>query len=571
VKLKPFYLSNSFWVVLTCSLTTVVVNPWTNYDPINLPKLAILVTMIGPLIAITLISIFSKDATKLEVFIIIFFVLFSSYLFWNAFVVSNNPAQSIWGVWGRNTGSLAYIGFAAIMLSSSFMCFSDIRFVFKAFARVSYFITAYTFVQYLDLDPIPWSQSQPMATLGNINFMSSFLGLATVLFLSLVVFDKLSNLARFHYVLMSAVNLTLIYLSDSIQGIGIVLAGSCVMVVTKLIREKKKLLSLFGSVFAFVVGALVALGVAGLGPLGSRLVQQTVLYRIDYWEAGFKMFLANPIVGLGVDAYGDYYREFRSLTATERTGPARVANTAHNIFLDLMSGGGLIAVSILILPLVLIIVFSILFMLRGIASKELFITFPIVIGFGIFCLISINQIGVGTWGFAFLGVMISLLRTSADEAKSVKVKGSAGTSNLRKTIENEDSIRVKSLLSLGFFLCIFGVSFSIQQISIDSRFLSAYKLSDIKAMSNLLDEFTSTGFYEDKTLVLMDQRGLGRESLELARKIVQRDPRQFTAWTVIAYSNIASRESRIDASENLMRLDPHNEPLRLELKAEGLR
>jgi hypothetical protein len=53
------------------------------------------------------------------------------------------------------------------------------------------------------------------------------------------------------------------------------------------------------------------------------------------------MIGANSLNGVGLDSYGDFYRPFRSLEAVTRTGPQRVTNTAHNIFLDVTTGAGL--------------------------------------------------------------------------------------------------------------------------------------------------------------------------------------------------------------------------------------
>jgi O-antigen ligase len=55
------------------------------------------------------------------------------------------------------------------------------------------------------------------------------------------------------------------------------------------------------------------------------------------------MTLENLTNGVGVDSYGYFYKEYRDLEAIERTGPERVSNTAHNVFLDISSGAGIFA------------------------------------------------------------------------------------------------------------------------------------------------------------------------------------------------------------------------------------
>ena len=73
------------------------------------------------------------------------------------------------------------------------------------------------------------------------------------------------------------------------------------------------------------------------------LYKPSVTYRGDYWHAGIEMFKSHPWFGVGLDAYGDYYRAERTLAATLRRGPSTVSNAAHNVFIDIAATAGIFA------------------------------------------------------------------------------------------------------------------------------------------------------------------------------------------------------------------------------------
>ena len=104
-------------IALTCVLTTLVVNPWSNYDPISLPKMVIMSGGAFSVAAIVLLNkkIFSNRLNRSSTFTFSLFVLglIIPLLFSGAPI-----AQQIWGVFGRNTGLLTYLSLLALMLGA---------------------------------------------------------------------------------------------------------------------------------------------------------------------------------------------------------------------------------------------------------------------------------------------------------------------------------------------------------------------------------------------------------------------------------------------------------------------
>jgi hypothetical protein len=443
---------------------------------------------------------------------------------------------------------------------------TEISYVLKLFARISYFVSIYTLIQYADLDPISWSQKLPMATLGNINFMSSFLGLATCLFLSKIFCESLNLPEKVHFVFWSLLNLFLIVQSGSIQGIGILFVGLGTLVILKAFTQKNLISGFFVTGLLFLSGIVVLVGTAGRGFLGGALFQQTVTYRLDYWQAGWQMFLWNPWFGLGIDSYGDYYREYRSLEATEKTGPARVANTEHNIFLDLMSGGGFLSGFFLILLFLFPVWLGIKNFQTMRSETQFFLLFPLVIGFLFFCLISINQIGVGVWGFIFIGMCIAVSR------EVTKINKSTNQSNLKKSNSigvSSEFQNKKTKVSLACFSFVMALSLVQIPVKADINFLKATKENNIAEMMKIVGSFASNSFYEERVLSYLVESNRIQEAIGLAQKLTSSDSQNFYAWSVLAFESDVPKKLRDEAALQLIRIDPQNRQLRIDLANRG--
>jgi hypothetical protein len=184
-----------------------------------------------------------------------------------------------------------------------------------------------------------------------------------------------------------------------VLGIGVVV-GLYVIQLSKKLGMAYGLLSVLGF-FAVLFGTLYK------GPLASLLYKESVTYRGDYWSAGWKMTVDNPIFGVGIDSYGDWYRRGRTLAATVRRGPDVTANAAHNVFLDISSNGGFPLVAIYLTLMVMVVISAIKVLRRSTGFNPAFV--GLVAGWVAFqaqSIISINQIGLAVWGWIFSGLII---------------------------------------------------------------------------------------------------------------------------------------------------------------------
>ena len=551
-------------LISTPTLTTLAISPFSSYDPINLPKMFVLVTGASILAAPLMVELRSLFTLN-SLFLFMTFAFVATLLI--AFFRNPTPfSQQLWGIWGRSTGLLTYIAFIIVLLSTILFSFrSEEDILRRIFERLSYFITGYTLIQAGDLDPINWTQKSMVATLGNINFMSSFLGLASISFFSRILMEKLPVTSKVHYSILTSTNLFLIWLSESIQGIAVFAAGACLVTAFFIRRNSDFMQVLLWLLFIAPVGLMLSLGVAGIGPL-SILKQETVIYRLDYWLAGIAMTRENWLDGVGVDSYGDYYEQYRDLEAVLRTGPQRVTNTAHNIYLDVSSGAGILAGLTFLSLFGLALVRISKNLKRGEFDSSSIAFSGMFVGYFIFSLISINQIGVGVWGFVFMGYLIGTGARQDLHSNTPKSKETFGKNRFKESwdakgkFETSKASRflllVATLLvgSLGFFSALI-------PFRTDINMLSGVKARDFAFMKVVASRVSATTYHREKFMTLLLDVGRELEAYEFALSEYERNPRSGIALRIIAYTEQAPRELRASALEQLIERDPNNSEL----------
>jgi O-antigen ligase len=559
-------------LVLTALFTTVAINPWFAYDPINLPKMLTLTTGATLLLGLAISNL--KKLLGIRLSLTAPLALLTLCFIFSFFTNEASRTVQFWGTWGRSTGLLTYLSFIVITLVAALIASQKNLISIRIwFEKLGYFISLYTLLQYLDLDPINWSQKLMVATLGNINFMSSFLGMAAISYASRVLLERGELTQKIHYLFFVSLNLFLIYISKSIQGLGVFLAGIAFILSCMIRRRSNYLKALLAFGTLIFPGLFGLAGTAGLGPL-SFLKQETVVFRVDYWVAGINMVSSDPINGIGIDSFGDHYREFRTLDAVIRTGPQRVTNTAHNVLLDISTGAGVIAG----LLMVVLLLGTAIIALRGLrlnqASDDFFAIAAIYFGFLVFLSISINQIGVGVWGFLIIGLIQGAreVEKTLDETRTLKrptvSRDSFKSKSMRSSNEgisdsplSFNAIIASSILSLAAFL----VS-AIPNLA-DARFLQSIKSGDLSEAILRVDNLGTQPFHREILMVKLNQNGRFLDSYQIAKDTVEKYPLNWSAWVQIAFSDEATRQERIEASKKLYLLDPNNQDVKVEFEA----
>lgn len=548
----------------TATFCTLLVNPWLALDPINIIKQSTLFLGSSIVVSLVIAQIRSNPEKNRLTFAVLGFWITTLIISYFVNFGEVEFAQQTWGAWGRSTGTLTFIAFAILIAGGVSVDFNTTSsLVFKWFDRCTYAVALYTLLQYAELDPINWSQKDTFATLGNINFMSGFLGLSISLLLGRLLIQNLSFLTKIFYISQVFSYSMLIYFSGSLQGL---IMSGVAFLVCLLIRFHSKFRARWLIAFSFIAtlnSGVLALGVFGQGFLGSRLVQQTMLYRTDYWRAGMKMFLENPIFGLGQDSYGDHYRQFRDALAVSRTGPNRYTNTAHNIFLDLAVGSGFVGA----LPLIIIVVLVMVVAVKSLKSNLLqnnsvLVLFPTFISFLIFCMISINQIGVSVWGFVFTGIILGNTFKPDKKSQIAVVMPQAKTKD-----EKVNNVVTKLVLRRSWFLNTMslgvGLILSLPPVIADSGFFLGAKTKNLQNMERYAFSLGSQDSHRELLVSNYVERKNYVKAYEVALRSMEINPRNFYFNVAILESfGIAPPAKVREAAERLTALDPLNVELR---------
>ena len=167
----------------TAIVATLVITPWATYDPINVPKLAVIA--VGGFITLAALLINAKALFARRYRVVqILGGLFVLDLIVVLIFAGTNLYQEFFGTFGRSTGFVAYIALTALFMGA--VVTATTKFV-GSFARMLLIAgglsIGYGFLQSIGADPFKWvNQYSPViGFLGNPNFQSSFIGFSGIL------------------------------------------------------------------------------------------------------------------------------------------------------------------------------------------------------------------------------------------------------------------------------------------------------------------------------------------------------------------------------------------------------
>jgi O-antigen ligase len=546
-------------------VVSLLVSPWTNFDPISVVKALAMTTMAFFLLGILLTQpdFVRERAQRFVTWNVVAFLLFMT----STFLLSGAPiSQQFWGNFGRNTGFLTYMALIIILFSAYVL--SDLELIKKLAWSIIFTAipaTAYALLQMQGKDPIKWSELRAFATFGNINFLSAFFGISGVVATVVALRSSLQLITRFFLLVLVLTDLVIVQSTGSIQGLVIFIAGIGLFILLILLYSKKLRLLSIPYVAAGVAGIYYGvLGLIGKGPLSSFLFQPSNAFRGDYMHAGWAMTLERPFIGVGMDSYGDWYRELRGSISTNRTGPDRISNSAHNIYLDISSYGGFpLFFAFVFLSILVIVAFS-RYSLRAKQNTDPFVVavFCGWVAYQIQALISINQIAVGIWGWLFSGSLLGLLRNQVwnhQEKKANPSREAVSPLAMQKKFKGQ---LMPAKVAMQVFLCTaIGFILAFFPAYADSKYFNVAQSGDVNSMVAATKFPGISQFHIAMTADRLRNMGVNDEAKALLTILTERYPRDFFAWRVIAYTELFPPEEREKALQVLKKLDPYNPQL----------
>lgn len=540
------------------AITTIFIVSGSVTDPVNAPKLiAIGVTgcaAVGVLLTAGIRPFFRSN--WLPVLLLSLF-LFSMIL---AVFFSKSPvSQNLYGSYGRNNGLITYFFLIAILFSAlALHTAKNFELVIKALLAAGLVNIAYCLWVVTFGDFVGWSNpyGNILGTLGNPNFIGSFLGIFFTSYLAFALGKSASKAFRYSLFIVLPVTAFEIYKSHAIQGRVVAILGLSILGFLLIRSRFGKVITLSYVLSAGVFGLLALLGALQIGPLTKYIYKTSVSLRGQYWLAGWNTGNNHPFTGVGMDSFGDWYRRSRDIHALELPGVNVIVNAAHNVPMDMFAFGGW--------PLLL--TYLLLMGLAGIAAARVIIRgsgfdpiFAALVtawaGYQVQSIISINQIGLAVWGWLLSGVLIAYEKSSRAPVVIVGTEG--------KRISNSKNSKGQPpiLILAGTLGGVFGLIIALPPMVSDAKWRSAQLTRTVVA----LEETMTPGLYnlQNSSKYLnnvqsLEESGLFDLSHKYALEAVAWNPEAFELWKVLYLLKNSSVDEKSIALQNMKRLDPLN-------------
>ena len=545
--------------LVAVAAVTLVVAPYTLLDPMGLPKLTVLAFFAVVALSLMVPAIKNLFSSSYRILVILLSLFIVQIILVLLFSGANIGAQ-FYGTYTRNTGALAYISLALLLLSSSLV--SNKEFLKKfigATLIIGAILIVYGNIQYLGLEPFPYANAYtvnaPVGTFGNSNFQAAFMGLIAVVASTMVLNPRFKLQTRLGLGLMGLAAIVVVRETLSSQGYLNFIAGAGVVAILWLFMSKRKSLAIVVAGLGVIGGGLVFLGLINSGPLARYIYEASIAARGYYWRAAIKMLIEHPIFGIGMDNYGTWYPRNRQVAM--ENGFLTYSNSAHNVYLDLASNGGfpLLVIYLAITALVVVAIVRIVKRNDGINAYFL-ATVGAWVAYQTQSLISINQLGLAIWGWVLSGLIIGYeINTRVSEKtqsvpisrkqKGNKAKSSAQPLSSRTAISVFAGVLIGVLVAGPLFIA-------------NARFFSAIKANDIKAVE-------SAGYSapKDERRIFMlagifRNAKLDDQAVRVLREATVEYPDSFDLWTLWTTIPAASPADLATAKAQLKRLDPFN-------------
>lgn len=547
-------------IAVGLAVVTLAVFTQSVTDPVNVTKLFLLggfsFAAFGSIVNRDAIQVLRKNKVSLSAAVA--FLVISVIVL----VVSKSPLdQSIYGVYGRNNGFLLYlllvmlfVGTLTISQQSSFRFIIYALFV-SGSANVVYSMWVLAFGDF-----IGWSNQYGnlLGTLGNPNFIGSFFGIFSGVLFAGIISPTSQWKVRFAFLAILILTFVAIVDTQAVQGKVLCVAALGIVLFYRIRTSTKSgkwsISYLALAAFAF---ALSLLGTLQIGPLTNYLYKVTVSLRGQYWYAGWKTGMENPIFGVGFDSYGDWYRRSRRTSALELPGVDTVTNTAHNVYLDIFSFGGFPLLFVYSAITVLTFASIIKFTLK---NQKFDFTFVVLtttwVCYQLQSIISINQVGLAIWGWVSSAAIIAYTRISFDNR--FHNPKSVGSNSKKGSLTSNQIVSPTLIASLA---CVVGMIIASPPLSADIRWRAAQLSQDVNLVTGTLTPSymnPQSSFKYTNIVGVLETNGFAELAHKHALESVRFNPDSYESWRNLLQISKSTQEEKDWALKNMVRLDPLN-------------
>lgn len=524
-------------------------------DPVNVTKLFATGCVAGGVFAIT--SIYGrKELWTSSKWLVVATIVFLLAGLNSVFNSSAPLTQNIYGVFGRQTGFVAYLFLAMVMLAAALLrtqkSFTRIvwALLIAAAINIIYAAWAIAFGDFID-----WNNpyGNILGLFGNPNFIGAFLGMFITGSIAFAFSSHFSWFYRIAFIVLGFLALYEIKESHAVQGLVVTGAGLA-MIGFYLVRSKTKgNLTVAGYLLAVsIAGGFALAGALQKGPLASVIYKKSVSLRGTYWETGINIGLDKPLTGAGMDSYGNWYRAFRPDRAlVDMPGVKVITNAAHNVIIDIFAYGGF-PLLISYLAILIVGIWSIIRVtLRTRTYDGTFVALATTwLAYQLQSIISINQMGLAIWGWLLIGVLVAYEYSTRPRSEGVEKAKPARQKEL-----------VFSPQLVGGIGVVIGALIAVPPLSADMKYKSALKAQNVQQVEAALTPSylaPRDSARLAQAVLLFENSKLPDLAYKYAKEGVAFNPDYFDAWRVLYSVSKSTPEDKELALANMKRLDPKN-------------
>lgn len=526
------------WVLTALVLTTLYFQ--TNlYDPFNSPKSWILLLaggwLIGYIYAFRKILLTDNDL-KFSYFLVIFFIFSLTVVT----IFTDAKFVAVFGDTQRRNGYLSYISLSIIFIASIIFIriFNVVR-VFSISIWIGLILSIYALLQSTGNDFVDWNNpyNQVIGTLGNPNFAGAVMAIIGVILFSIVFINAFTFYHRAAAAIISLLLFYLIYQTNARQGLLSYIIGVGFFFTIYLIGKRKKIGFFFATIGVFL-SVFGVLGMLQVGPLEKYLYKSSVSVRGYYWRAGVEMFTNNPVIGIGMDRYGAYFKEYREAEYSITYGYSITSSNAHNTFIQFFATGGLLLGLSYLLLNIFILKCAISGLKKHSDNSRLLLAgvFAGWVAFHAQSLVSIDNVGISIWGWVLGASIIGISVSSSDNplADQKNYMGSRIRIDLKRL--------AISTLATVITIAIVSIAYRGEADAYKSRIvLNAQDQNIRQAFYNLqlrvINKSLIDPTYKISSALSLAQNGFSTEALSALKDVYDSDPRNLEAMRFLALTH----------------------------------
>jgi hypothetical protein len=267
------------------------------------------------------------------------------------------------------------------------------------------------------------------------------------------------------------------------------------------------------------------------------------------------MTVENPIFGVGLDSYGDWYRRSRTIEATLRRGPDVTSNAAHNVFLDISAYGGFPLMLIYVALMMLVAISAAKVIKRSQGFNAGFV--GLVAGWVAFqaqSIISINQIGLALWGWVLSGLIIGY---------EINTRGEITVSEKKLGKRAANQVGASAGTALAMFLgLVIGLLIGMPPYLASAKYKGALETGN----ATVIQQAAYIWPVDPSRMILvanaLNENKLEDQALKVAIDGVEKFPDNYGVWATLNSMTKATDMQKEQALTQMKRLDPLNPNLK---------